>query len=487
MKKILLALSAAVMLALGACQKAPQITMTTPASVEMSADGSSGSITFTANRDWTISCSESWIHVNPSSGEKSKDAVTVTVRCDANTTYDDRTATVTIRAEDAAQTVTIKQSQNLGVIVPTQSFNIKADTKSIEVEVQANTEYSVSVSANWIKQNGTKALTSKTLTFSIEENTTYDDREARITIKSQNSSIAEQVISVKQAAKEGLQVETQQYMIGANGGTIEVAVKANVAFEVKPDAGWIHYTQTKALSSKTIVLTVDKNGGTAGRSGMVRISQKNGTLSSTVTIVQFSIPEGAVDLGLSVFWASCNLGATKPEEYGNYYAWGEVKTKSQYSWSTYKWCNGNFDELTKYCLANTERYWDGTGAPDGKTVLDPEDDAAHVILGGSWRMPTDEEWTELRTQCVWTWTELNGVKGYVVKSKSNGNSLFLPAAGCREETNLNNAGSYGRYWSSSLYTSYPVSACIVTFRSDGVYGGGYYNRRYGLSVRPVTE
>ena len=130
----------AVLLFFGACQKAPQITMTTSPTIDLSADGSSGTITFTANRDWTISCSEAWIHVNPSSGEKSKDTVTVTVRCDANTTYDDRSATVTIRAEDAVQTVTIKQPQNLGVIVPTQTFDIKADTKSIDVEVQANVD-----------------------------------------------------------------------------------------------------------------------------------------------------------------------------------------------------------------------------------------------------------------------------------------------------------------------------------------------------------
>ena len=184
-----------------------------------------------------------------------------------------------------------------------------------------------------------------------------------------------------------------------------------------------------------------------------------------------------VDLGLSVKWATCNVGATKPEGSGNYYAWGETKPKSDYSWVTYKWCNGTANSLTKY---NTSSDY---GTVDNKTMLDRADDAARANWGGSWRMPTDAEWTELRTQCTWTWTSQNGVNGREVTGP-NGNSIFLPAAGYRYGTSLNYVGSYGIYWSSSL--DYTLYAWHVHFTSDYV-DRDYGHRYYGQSVRPVTE
>ncbi len=131
-----------------------------------------------------------------------------------------------------------------------------------------------------------------------------------------------------------------------------------------------------------------------------------------------------VDLGLpsGLKWATCNVGATAPEAYGDYYAWGETAPKTIYNWSTYKWCNGSYDTQTKYCTSSSY------GTVDNKTVLDLADDAARANWGGAWRMPTDEEWTELRENCTWTWTNLNGKNGYEVKG-ANGNSIFLPAAG----------------------------------------------------------
>ncbi|MBR5854417.1 MAG: hypothetical protein IKY87_01895, partial [Paludibacteraceae bacterium] len=113
-------------------------------------------------------------------------------------------------------------------------------------------------------------------------------------------------------------------------------------------------------------------------------------------------------------------------------------------------------------------------------------DAARANWGGSWRMPTDAEFAELREQCTWTWTTQNGVKGYKVTSKSNGNSIFLPAAGDRNDSSLSSAGSYGNYWSSSLYTGYPSHAWDVNFGSSGVLRYDY-SRCYGFSVRPVCQ
>ena len=200
-----------------------------------------------------------------------------------------------------------------------------------------------------------------------------------------------------------------------------------------------------------------------------------------------------VDLGLSVKWASWNLGASSPEEYGDYFAWGEIEPKADYPWETYLWGNGtSITSITKYCPSSNTDYWDGTGSPDDKVLLNCEYDAAHVNWGGSWRMPTDEEWTELRDNCTWIWTDDyngTGVAGRIVTSNKSGysdKSIFLPAAGNKYDDIPYSAGSYGTYWSSSLNTEHPYSAWSMGFYPNIVYW--YYDYRYGgQSVRPVFD
>ena len=189
--------------------------------------------------------------------------------------------------------------------------------------------------------------------------------------------------------------------------------------------------------------------------------------------VDLSLPSG-------LKWATCNVGATTPEEYGDYFAWGEVEPKGYYDWSTYKYCNGSSKTLTKYCHNSN---YGKDGFTDSKTVLDPEDDAATANWGGAWRMPTDEEWSELIIECTWTRTTQNGVKGNKVIGP-NGNSIFLPAAGCMYSSDLNDAGSYGGYWSSSFYTDHPNYAYIMYFYTGNM---ACDDRRIGQSVRPVCE
>ncbi len=196
----------------------------------------------------------------------------------------------------------------------------------------------------------------------------------------------------------------------------------------------------------------------------------------------------AVDLGLpsGLKWASCNIGANKPEDYGNYYAWDELTPKDNYSWSTYKYANGDYNKLTKYC--NNTSFGDN-GFTDAKTTLDLEDDAAYFNWGGTWRMPTSADIDELLGNCDCTWTDnynSTGIAGRIVKSKNNGNSIFLPAAGSRSGTSTEDVGSDGRYWSSSLSEEYPADAWYLYFSS----GSCYRNRNYrycGWSVRPVCK
>lgn len=659
-RKCLGTLFCVMLLILASCQKAPELTLTGPSSIELSVDGSSGSITFTANRDWTVSCSDSWVTVSPSKGEASKEPVTVTVRCNANTTYEDRSATVTIRMEELSQTVTVRQPANLGVIVSTQSFVLTSEARTIDVDVQANVQYTVETSVDWIKQPGTKGLTSTKYSFSILENTTYDDREGRITIKAQSGGVPDQVITVKQAQKDAIIVKDTSFDMPYGGGEIEFKVEANVAFDVKTDSDWIHYVSTKALSTSTVKLKIDENATFSARLGKVEVTQQGGSLKHTITVnqagriavtsieldktsltlkpgetatlvatvkpdnatdktvtwtssnpeiaivdetgkvttikagpatitakagektasckvtvcipvtsvelnkttlnmkvgdtetlvatvkpdnatdktvtwtssdasiasvdangkvtaikdgtatitarageksatcsVTVKTPEyvgNAVDLGITITrsdgttynlqWADCNLGTDKPEEFGDYYAWGETETKDIYTWETYKFrTSGDSYSNVKLSKYNTSSSY---GPVDNKTVLDPEDDVAHVKLGGKWRMPTKAEQDALLSQCTWTWTTKNGVKGYEVKSKVNSNSIFLPAAGIRSGSYLFNAGSDGYYWSSSISTDGPSFACNIYFYSDSVRWSGNF-RYFGFTVRPVTE
>lgn len=184
----------------------------------------------------------------------------------------------------------------------------------------------------------------------------------------------------------------------------------------------------------------------------------------------------AVDLGLSVKWCMMNVGASKPEEYGGYYAWAETAEKSSYSWSNYKY--GTNDNLSKYCLSTSY------GSVDGKSVIEPMDDAARVNMGTQWRIPTKSEMEELMTKCTWHYEKLNGVNGFRVTGP-NGNSIFMPCAGQKYENNTANVGGTGFYWTSELSgsTSAPAMYCYNGDNPDFLD----YTRKQGMSIRPVLK
>lgn len=190
----------------------------------------------------------------------------------------------------------------------------------------------------------------------------------------------------------------------------------------------------------------------------------------------------AVDLGLSVKWATWNVGASAPEESGAYFAWGEIEPKEMYSWENYQWCNGSEKTLTMY---NTKSDY---GSVDNKKSLDPEDDAAHVIWGGSWRMPTLSESRELYNNCTREWVIINGVNGYRMTSKKDGytdKSIFLPATGTMT-TQLFSLGVGGCYWLSSIYST-PSYAYNIYFQDYFMYDDQRYFRYEGNVIRPVCD
>ncbi len=189
-----------------------------------------------------------------------------------------------------------------------------------------------------------------------------------------------------------------------------------------------------------------------------------------------------VDLGLpsGLLWATRNVGATSPEDYGDYFAWGETTPKSVYNRTTYIYFNGRLYQLTKYCNNSDLGY---NGFTDNLTILQPGDDAATANYGG--RTPTKEEWEELMNNTTSIWTTQNGVNGRLFTG-TNGNSLFLPAAGFRLDSSLNFDGCNGLYWSSLLYTDSPYGAWEYDFDSSYQSMGGS-NRGEGLSVRAVRS
>ena len=187
-----------------------------------------------------------------------------------------------------------------------------------------------------------------------------------------------------------------------------------------------------------------------------------------------------VDLGLpsGTLWATCNVGASKPEDYGSYFAWGETAPKEIYSWETYKWCNGTWDTLTKY---NVQSYY---GTVDNKEELEPADDAAQANWGPSWQMPTKAQQDELHEYCNWQWTTRNGVNGYL-GTGPNGKTLFLPAAGYKDGTRIVTEGTFGYYWSHSLYSGMSLYAYNQLFFSGSNPAWNKHERSFGSSIRPV--
>ncbi|MCH5241804.1 MAG: hypothetical protein J1F67_05200 [Muribaculaceae bacterium] len=196
-----------------------------------------------------------------------------------------------------------------------------------------------------------------------------------------------------------------------------------------------------------------------------------------------------VDMGAAGIWAACNVGANKPEEYGLYFAWGEITGyKDQFSgkgfyWNDYKWSNGSTREtLTKYCNSSSH------GKVDNKSILDLEDDAAHIIMGGNWRIPTIEEFSTLWDTCNIIWTSRNGINGALFSLKTDSSkTLFFPASGRLSQMVKSEEGSRGLYWSSSLHPNFSYMAQCLLLRS-GLENSINYNDRYtGYSVRGILD
>ena len=207
--------------------------------------------------------------------------------------------------------------------------------------------------------------------------------------------------------------------------------------------------------------------------------------SKKLTTTKTDTPQ-YVDLGLpsGLKWAKWDIGAKTETDYGYYFQWGDIedKSNSDYSWESYKYCNGTYKTLTKYCTNSSY------GTVDNKTTLEPTDDAASQIMGGNWRMPTAAEFQELYDNTTNEWVKDyngSGVNGMKFTSKTNGKSIFFPASGYASGTGVYSRGSYGYYWSSSLHPSDSYRGLHLYFSSGYINPQDYFSRYYGFCVRGV--
>ena len=228
------------------------------------------------------------------------------------------------------------------------------------------------------------------------------------------------------------------------------------------------------LSSDASIVQVSETGMitavAVGSATVTAVAYDNTSIKATCVVTVLDANGHAyVDLGLpsGTLWATMNVGASFPADWGGYFAWGEVEEKETYSWSTYKYCDGTGGVMTKYNDA------------DNLTELELSDDAARYHWGGSWRMPLPEQFGELYRECTCTWTTQNGIYGYLITSKKNANAIFLPVAGNRNDSYDNSYENYGYYWSRESPYSLHFS------RSDFFSAFYHIPRNYGMSVRPV--
>lgn len=268
------------------CQKdeEPSITIN---GTEIAVAGTGGrqSISFESNMDWTAKSSESWCKLSPAYGNASIKSITAIL--DPNDIYDDRSTTVTIMSGGVSKSVTIKQSAKSGILVSSDKFNLTNEAATIEVEIQTNVEYDITISDDWITRNKTRALSSSNLYFNISKNESYDDRVGSISIKQKGGGLS-RTIEVYQSQEDAIILSNKTVNISSEGQTLKVQLNTNVDFEVIiPENGsWVSYTATRALTAQTFLLNITKNNVSEARTTEVYVKDRATTLQDTLTIIQ---------------------------------------------------------------------------------------------------------------------------------------------------------------------------------------------------------
>lgn len=304
-----------------------------------------------------------------------------------------------------------------------------------------------------------------------------------------DDSISEKLRATSDYMSLELNVNTINIKGDASTQTVYVWASSSVSWVIEDIPSWITVSPRNGTGDAVVTMSFGANTQSKRSATLsVRCTDTDWPARVNLTVSQdkqvVSTTHEYVDLGLSVKWATCNVGASKPEEYGDYFAWGEIETKSTYRWYAYKYyLSGSTEEDIKLSKYVNNSNW---GTVDSKMILDINDDVAHVKWGGNWRIPTYSEAWELHDNCTWTWTTVNGVYGYKITSNKTGftsRSIFLPASGIKFESTVYYRGTVGYYWANSIAEKSYYGEGIF-FNSDGHNGLNAF-RYEGLPVRAV--
>ena len=471
-------------------------TFSTPHNLELSSStvkfrsgqGGTQTLDIYGNITWEITGLPDWLTADMLRGTGE---AAVTLTCAANpSSTDERSAQFAVCAAeddwDYRIPVAVYQVRALGLIYPdTLEVTFRCSEGVQTIPVASNVEdWTVSVApmkkgepTDWL--SAVKTDDGKGVEISVVQNQELR-REAYVVLKTNDS---EKKITVVQ--KSVLDVSPMNIDFPSRGDRIKISVDTESQFDVINQADWL---TVESVSENGFTLKAPPNLSVARRAvvKVVMTGQPNVFLQRELTVFQADPYNGHafVDLGLpsGLLWATCNVGASSPEDYGDYFAWGETKKKDIYSWDMYDYfisgdTIGNSDSYIKFSKYNFS----------DSRILEMEDDAAQANWGGIWRMPTREEVEEICYNCTWQWTKRGDHHGYTVTSKSNGKSIFLPAAGYRYIKSLFDADIDGYYWTNTQITSVKYIAHILFFENEPshCWYSTMANRNIGLSVRPV--
>ena len=424
-------------------------------------------VSFTTQGGYTIN-----VFANPTAGGtvtgagtyQPEESCTVTATANTGYTFTNWTENGTIFSSNESYSFTVAGSRNLTANFSLINYSVAVSVEpensgtvsgggnydygqSCTVSARANTGY---VFTNWT-ENGEVVSANANYTFTVSGNRNLVA----------NFTVPTYTISVSSSPSSGGSISGGGFnFLYGQSWTVTATANSGYVFVNWSENGNV----VSSNASYTFSITSDRT----------LVANFDGLLNGH-TYIDLGLPSGTC-------WATCNVGATTPEGFGDYFAWGETITKYYYNWSTYKYCTGEYDKMTKYC--NDPNYGHN-GFTDNLTILQAGDDAATAKWGSGWRTPTREEWEELIRNTGQSWITRNGVKGTLFTA-SNGRSIFIPAAGIHGGSNFYN-DDFGEYWSSSLSTEQPSCAWKLYIQSIYCHIAVYEPRNQGLSVRPVRQ
>ena len=432
------------------------------------------------NYEVEIPASATWLTKSTRASTRGLVSSTIVLTAEKNNSGEEREAIVTFidKESGVSSKITIKQSLTPYLEIEKNQITLSEDEKEIEIVVKTNINVETVISNDWITDNGRDSNGDLNFTqkLKIAKNNSGDERGAVVTFENKNYRLISN-ISIKQSLTPYIEIEKNQISLSENEQEIEIVVKSNISVKTTITNDWITDIgiENNGDFNYTQKLKVSAFSGRVSRSAVVTFKSQSykWNLKKEATITQTKeikyVAGNAIDLGLSVLWSDINLGATTPESFGEYFAWGETKPKEQYSKDNYM----HYDH-------SMNQYLD-----IGEDISGTKYDAAHVNLGNGWRMPSNTELQELIKNCEWEWVKSGNTLGYKITGK-NGNYIFLPAGGRILYSTVSSQNEWTEYWSSSERQKYKGDAYLLV---ENGYNPTVISsdKIYGVPIRPVKS